>query len=130
MKSKKVLSIILLVLLASSGMFTLGCVTPRTTTVLTDEQFTVPARSTQTRYGELKAGDEVRVEITVLQGGNLDIDFQIKDASGRILVSRSRIGQATIDFKADTSGTYYFVFDNSFSLLTAKIVKTRISVTR
>lgn len=121
------LSIVLIVLVA-------GCTDTKTalsqTSTILDEQFTVPANGIKSYESDLRAGDEIQASITVLQGGNLDIDFSITNANGAKIVSRSRIGQSTVSWTVPSSGTYYFKYDNSFSLMTAKIVKTTITLTR
>lgn len=123
---------IVILLIFLTVVFLMGCteipVTEQTYT-LVDEQFTVPANSMKSYYADLEAGDEIQVLITVLEGGNLDIDFYITDANDAKIISRSRIGQSTVSWKVPYSGTYYFVYDNSFSMMTSKIVKTTIKVT-
>ena len=123
---------IVILLIFLTVVFLMGCTeTPVTeqTYTLVDEQFTVPANSMKSYYADLEAGDEIQVLITVLEGGNLDIDFYITDANDAKIISRSRIGQSTVSWKVPYSGTYYFVYDNSFSMMTSKIVKTTIKVT-
>ncbi|KCZ72336.1 emp24/gp25L/p24 family/GOLD [Candidatus Methanoperedens nitroreducens] len=128
---KKILLIILIIL----GVLVAGCSGPigssnKQTSTIVNEQFTISANSVKGYYSDLQTGDELEVSITVLQGGDLDIDFYITNADGAKIISRSKIGDTTISWVAPSSGTYYFKYDNSFSALTSKIVKTTITVTR
>lgn len=124
-----ILSIIILI------VFVAGCTdAPRQrakqTSTLLDEQFTVAANSINSYSADLDAGDDIQVSITVLSGGNLDVDFYITNANGAKIISRSRVGETTVSWTVPSSGTYYFKYDNSFSTVTSKIVKTTIKVTR
>jgi hypothetical protein len=135
MKKKLLIVLIILVVLVA------GCSGPRgssespqqrmkqTSTIL-NEQFTVAGNSVNSYSSDLKTGDELELSITVLKGGNLDINFYITNANGAKIISRSRIGDTTVSWVVPSSGTYFFKYDNSFSALTSKIVKTTITVTR
>ena len=117
-----VLSIVLVVALIA------GCVGKETRTIV-NEQFTVSPGQAKSYYADLKGGDVVDVSLTVLQGGNLDIDFYIADSDGRKIVSRDRVGETTLQWTVPSSGTYYFKYDNGMSLVASKIVNTTIKVT-
>ena len=59
----------------------------------------------------------------MLQGGDLDIDFEIVDPYGRVLVQDSRrMENLHVLEKLNTDGMYQFCMDNSFSIFSDKTV--------
>lgn len=58
----------------------------------------------------------------VLDGGDLDITFELFDPSGKRLVRdvRQEDGMHTVDTKA-SGGSYQLCFDNTFSMMTDKV---------
>lgn len=124
MKKIIILVSILLIVLAA------GCIggISNNTNTLVNEQFTVPANSTKSHDAELEAGDEVQISITVLKDEYLD--FYITNPNGEKIISRSRVRETTITWIVPFSGTYRFTYDNNFSTITAKIVRSTITVTR
>jgi len=116
-------SIFLIVLAAGC----IGGISNKTST-LVNEQFTVPANSTKSYDAELEAGDEVQISITVLKDEYLD--FYITNPNGEKIISRSRVRETTITWIVPFSGTYSFTYDNNFSIITAKIVRSTITVTK
>ena len=58
----------------------------------------------------------------VLDGGDLDITFELFDPSGKRLVRdvRQEDGMHTVDTKGN-AGAYQLCFDNKFSMLTDKV---------
>ncbi len=123
---KKIVILVSIFLIVSAA----GCIGGNTnnTNKLIDEQFTVPANSTKSYDAELEAGDEVQISITVLKDEYLD--FYITDPNGEKIISRSRVRETTITWIVPFSGTYRFTYDNNFSIITAKIVRSTITVTR
>ncbi len=123
---KKIVILVSIFLIVSAA----GCIGGNTnnTNKLVDEQFTVPANSTKSYDTELEAGDEVQISITVLKDEYLD--FYITDPNGEKIISRSRVKETTITWIVPFSGTYRFTYDNNFSIITAKIVRSTITVTR
>ncbi len=111
-------------------VFAAGCIggTSNKTNTLVNEQFTVPANSTKSYDAELEAGDEVQISITVLKDEYLD--FYITNPNWEKIISRSRVRETTIKWIVPFSGTYRFTYDNNFSTITAKIVRSTITVTR
>jgi hypothetical protein len=116
-------SIFLIVLAAGC----IGGITNKTNT-LVNEQFTVPANSTKSYDVELEAADEVQISITVLKDEYLD--FYITNPNGEKIISRSRVRETTITWIVPFSGTYRFTYDNNFSIITTKIVRSTITVIR
>ncbi len=124
MKKIIILASILLIVLAA------GCISgiSNNTNTLVNEQFTVPANSTKSYDAELEAGDEVQISITVLKDEYLD--FYITNPNGEKIISRSRVKETTITWIVPISGTYRFTYDNNFSIITAKVVRSTITVIR
>ena len=59
----------------------------------------------------------------MLQGGDLDIDFEVVDPYGRVLVQDSRrMENLHVLEKLNADGTYQFCMDNSFSIFSDKTV--------
>ena len=59
----------------------------------------------------------------MLQGGDLDIDFEIVDPYGRVLVQDNRrMENLHVLEKLNADGTYQFCMDNSFSIFSDKTV--------
>jgi len=59
----------------------------------------------------------------VLQGGELDINFEIMDPYGRILVDdRSKMDNLHTVDRVGVDGTYQFCLDNTHSLFSEKVV--------
>lgn len=58
----------------------------------------------------------------VLDGGDLDITFELFDPSGKRLVRdvRQEDGMHTVDTKGN-AGAYQLCFDNKFSMMTDKV---------
>lgn len=84
--------------------------------------FNVPAGTTQSLTFNLNSGDEVSVSISV-SGGNNDVNFWATDPSGYTVVrTQGIVGGTDLDFKASRDGAYTLFFDNSFSLITSKLV--------
>ncbi|HLB71262.1 MAG TPA: emp24/gp25L/p24 family protein [Candidatus Methanoperedens sp.] len=123
---KKIIVLVPIFLFVSAA----GCIGGFTdnTNTLVDEQFTVPANSTKNYDAELEAGEEVRISINVLKDEYLD--FYIINPDGEKIISRSRVRETTITWIIPFSGTYRFTYDNSFSVISAKIVRSTITVTR
>ena len=94
------------------------------------ESFPVPDNDSERKYISLKEGDEIEYAITVSGGRNDDVVFTIhypdgsNDGGGRIY------GNFEDKFIAQTSGTYVFEFDNTFSILSNKSVKFSYDITR
>ena len=83
--------------------------------------FSVPARHRECFYEQFEIGSKVEVQYQVLKGGELDINFMVKNPQGVYIV---------IDHKSDgwwplkikETGEYGICLDNSFSKLSSKLV--------
>jgi len=89
-----------------------------------EQSFTVGALSEKTLSVELSSGDSLEGYVQVTTGGNLDINFLVKDPYGKtIYKAPDRVkGRHDFTFKAQNDGYYTLHFDNGFSLLTSKSV--------
>lgn len=86
---------------------------PRSSTLLF-----VPLRRCSTKCNALQ----------VQSGGSFDIDFEIKDPKGKILLTGQRERQGDYVFTANNPGEYEFCFENDMSTLTEKLVDFDIMV--
>jgi hypothetical protein len=101
------------------------------------ESFSVPALSYKGYSGPLKSGDTLHIYVKVTSGGNLDIDFYVMDEinyykwkageSASAPITRPRITTYDSDWAVSQTATWYFIFDNRFSLLTSKGVTAQIT---
>lgn len=64
----------------------------------------------------------------VQSGGSFDIDFDIKDPNGKLLLEAERERQGDYVLTANTAGEYAFCFENDMSTLTEKLVDFDIMV--
>jgi len=73
-------------------------------------------------FEEIKKDGPFEIEYQVIDGGDLDITFQMIDPKGKILATdiRKEDGVHTVD--APIEGAYQFCFDNGFSRMTDKVV--------
>jgi len=92
------------------------------------KSFTVSGLSTQTMTFNLEKGNIVTGSLSVT-GGNDDINFAIKDPSGKEIITKRTIYKGgNFSFVAKRDGAYTLVFDNSFSLITSKSVQVTYDV--
>lgn len=81
---------------------------------------------------------ELTVEFEVIEGGNKDIDIYIIDSENHDKLIQGydftyikyyqRVISGTIGFTPEEDGNYWFVFDNTFSIFTSKIVEIKATV--
>lgn len=91
---------------------------------LVNESFTVPPSEVQ-RSATLIQDDVVHIELEVTAGGNKDIDFNVNNGT-TAFISDTRVTTVSKNWTVPFNGTYYFVYDNSFSWITSKDVTTQI----
>ncbi|GAB5368770.1 hypothetical protein AAMO2058_001348500 [Amorphochlora amoebiformis] len=77
---------------------------------------------------EIKRGQKVIGSYSVSQGGNLDIDLRVFDASGKTLYENLGSGDDSFAFVANQEGRYRICFSNAMSTLTSKTVSFNIFV--
>ena len=95
--------------------------------IINSGTFTVPAGDSSLGYlpENLVSGDTVHIYFRVVEGGNLDIDFEIQDANNHFkwlfdeeyypTVSLSRISFYDDDFTIPYDETWNLIWDNTFS---------------
>jgi len=88
----------------------------------TDYTIKVHAGKRDCYFEDIKSGSSFELEYQVIDGGDLDVTFQMIDPKGKILATdiRKEDGLHTVDEPID--GAYQFCFDNGFSRLTDKVV--------
>lgn len=106
-------------------------------TNLVSESFMVPTVDDIHRTASLESGDSIHIYFACTSGGNLDVDFYVFDEinyfkwkNGELCSSQISLSRATTynqDFTVPSNGTYYFVWDNSFSWITQKGVTATIT---
>eukprot|EP00727_Mastigamoeba_balamuthi_P006195 m51a1_g2195 putative C-tail anchored protein, emp24/gp25L/p24 family/GOLD (201) ;mRNA; r:135489-136421 len=70
----------------------------------------------------------VMVMYQVLSGGHLDIDFEVTNPSGGVVVSGARESEGRYDFRAEQAGIYRFCWNNQMSSVTHKTISISIDV--
>ena len=102
--------------------------------VMLDESFTVPALSHIGRSTTFYKSLTLHITLTVTAGGNKDIDFRVMDEVNYwkfradesyeyySAPSRSRVSSVNIEWTPPQNKEIFFVWDNSFSLLTSKSI--------
>ncbi|KAI9026509.1 emp24/gp25L/p24 family protein [Phycomyces nitens] len=64
----------------------------------------------------------------VQSGGNFDIDFDVKDPRGKVVLDGERKRQGDYVFTAQDAGEYAFCFSNSMSTFADKLVDFEITI--
>jgi len=86
------------------------------------ESFSVPAGGVQTYSFNLEPGDSISGSMSIA-GGNDDINFWVTNPSGQqIIPKQGVIGGKNFQFTAVREGAHTLHFDNSFSIVTGKVV--------
>lgn len=90
-----------------------------------------------TQSATLVEGRRIHIDFEVTSGGNLDINFFVADEvnyykwksgeTASVYLSNDRITSLETDWIVPYTDKWYFVYDNSFSLITSKEVSTYIS---
>lgn len=98
-----------------------------------DYTIQIDAGSYWALYNDLSDGDTWSIEFEVTAGGNKDITVYVLDEedynnfaaelSFSYYKYYEKYQSGSFDFTAPSFDTYYIVFDNSFSILTAKTVE-------
>merc|ERR1711879_779611 len=88
----------------------------------TDYTIKVHAGKRDCYFEDIKKDGPFEIEYQVIDGGDLDITFQMIDPKGKILSTdiRKEDGVHTVDEPLE--GAYQFCFDNGFSRMTDKVV--------
>ncbi|KAH7103301.1 emp24/gp25L/p24 family/GOLD-domain-containing protein [Auriculariales sp. MPI-PUGE-AT-0066] len=89
----------------------------------------IPANARQCYFADVdKSGEKLGFYFAVQSGGSFDIDFEVKDPHGRILLNGQRERQGDYVFTAHAVGEYEICFENDMSTLTEKLVDFDIMV--
>ncbi|MDH5782701.1 MAG: emp24/gp25L/p24 family protein [Candidatus Bathyarchaeota archaeon] len=98
--------------------------------------FIVSAGTHQARDGWISNGTKLGINFEVTSGGNLDVDFFVADETNYwkwragetadVYLSRSRATSLDVNWTVPYNDTWYFVWDNSFSWITAKGMTAQI----
>lgn len=101
-----------------------------------NESFSVPPGH-EARSGSISSGTQLGIHFEVTSGGNLDVDFFVADdtnywkwragETASVYLSRTRITTLDVNWTVPESDTWYFVWDNSFSIITSKGVTAQIT---
>lgn len=87
---------------------------------------TISAHGTECFREDVPKGENVKLRFQVLEGGNLDIDFEILDPSGSQVFAGELQTDGKYDFRASQSGVFKFCFSNHFSTVTEKTLSVDI----
>ena len=101
---------------------TLGLIASCTRTVTEHSEITLSSGQYMTIPVNLKAGDLIDGSVTVVGGTNLDIAFAIQDPNGRNATDLVRKRSHNFTYRARQDGIHHLYLDNTYSLLTGKIV--------
>ncbi|HEV2227074.1 MAG TPA: emp24/gp25L/p24 family protein [Nitrososphaerales archaeon] len=116
----------LLLMLALLALSTIQLVPVNAATV---QNCNAPAGSQCTLTFNLNNGDKVSGSVSITGGGANDVDFFVTNPSGAQIYNAGRVNSGTsFSFTADASGAYILHFDNSFSLLSDKMVTVSYDV--
>lgn len=94
------------------------------------ETFNVSPRSSKSVTISLYHREKIPFNLSVKGGSGNDINFQLIDPSGNVMISKNRIVQLSLVYIVDNAGTYEFVFDNTFSILSSKQVTFTLDIER
>jgi len=82
----------------------------------------IPAGRIECFYHIATANSPFEVEYQVISGGELDINFAIRDPNGAMIIQEQRKSDNLHRLDGKTAGEYQLCFDNGFSLFQAKLV--------
>ncbi|ORZ13956.1 emp24/gp25L/p24 family/GOLD-domain-containing protein [Absidia repens] len=77
-------------------------------------------------FEDMDIGDKLTVSYQVGEGGNLDIDFMIKDSDDVLIKSTARESIGNHVVTASKKGKYTYCFSNQMSSVTAKSVSFNV----
>ncbi|XP_031557158.1 transmembrane emp24 domain-containing protein 5-like [Actinia tenebrosa] len=88
----------------------------------------VEAGNKECFFEEIKSNVSLDVEYQVVEGGELDINFYLKQPNGKILLEDVQKSDETHNIITPEDGVYEFCFDNSFSSLSSRTVFADLGV--
>lgn len=113
----KILSLGILILFV--GSLLMGC---GTTTETKTENINLSAGEYLSIPVNLKSGDLVEGTFTVQGPTNLDIKFAIQNPTATVVYGPIQSRSQSFSYRAKTQGIHYLYIDNTYSLLTEKVV--------
>jgi len=84
--------------------------------------YVVPAAQEECFHFEAKAGQSMEIEMQVISGGNLDLDFRLEAPYGQVIDTASRRQDHMYEGTATSTGDYKVCLSNYFSHVTEKQV--------
>jgi len=88
----------------------------------TDYTVKVHAGKRDCYFEEIKIDQPFELEYQVIDGGDLDITFQMISPTGKVLATDIRKEDGVHTVETPVEGAYQFCFDNGFSRMTDKVV--------
>jgi len=82
----------------------------------------VPAGQMHCYFQPMEKGTAFEIEYQVLEGGDLDIDFQMTSPAGVLLFNELRSEEGLHEIASAEEGDYKICFNNNFSRMTDKTV--------
>jgi flagellar basal body-associated protein FliL len=93
------------------------------------ESFNVPAGYVETETVNLNNGWKFTGSVAISGGSGNDVNFWITNPQGATILNDGRVSQGTtFEFTAQQSGAYVMHFDNTFSIVSTKMVNLSWSV--
>lgn len=87
------------------------------------ESVTVNPMQQQMLTFNLSSAQRFTGSLSISGGSGNDVNFWVTDPQGTTILNQGRVSQGTtFEFTAESSGAYTLHFDNSFSLLSSKVV--------
>ena len=84
--------------------------------------FMLGARQRECFYEHLKVNMSLELEYQVIEGGDLDINFEVFDPNNERIIHAEKSSDESHELEVKTPGVHSFCIDNSFSSLTSKMV--------
>jgi hypothetical protein len=77
---------------------------------------------------DLSSGDVIQAEATIVGDQSVDIGLWLEDPDGKVVVPEQRGHNVSLKYGATSKATYHVIVDNSYSLVTGKVVSLKITV--
>ncbi|CAB4014907.1 transmembrane emp24 domain-containing 1-like [Paramuricea clavata] len=92
--------------------------------------FLLGARKRECFFENLKVNVSLDLEYQVIEGGDLDINFEVFDPNNKRLIHAEKSSDESHELEIKLPGIYSFCIDNSFSSITSKMVYLDLGITR
>lgn len=94
----------------------------------TNHEFSLEPGQRSTLSLDLDKGDVLTIGASVVGDSSVDIGLWLEDSAGTIVVPEKRGHSVELTHGAVSSGRYHVVVNNSYSLLTGKVVSVTTKV--